>query len=259
MSFRNKTVVITGASSGIGRRLALAYAREGARVGITARRVELLETLSQEIRQAGGTVAAVPADVTNREGLISAIQQLANELGPVDLLIANAGVGYTTGADPMNVPGVEQTMKVNFLGVVYAFEAVLPEMLKRKSGQLVAISSMAAYKGLPGAAAYCASKSAVSAYLESLRIELYGSGVYITTVCPGFIETPMTARNPRPMPFLMSPEEAAHTIMRAIRLRKGVYNFPWVMRILMELTRWAPDRFIKKRVPVTAANPNAPQ
>ena len=154
----------------------------------------------------------------------------------------------------MNVPGVEHMTKVNYLGVVYAFEAVLPSMLERKSGHLVAISSLAAYKGLPGAAAYCATKAAVKNYCEALRIELRDRGVAVTCVCPGFVTTPMTAKNDSPMPLIMSADSAAQRILRALARRKKVYDFPWPMRLLMWLSTWAPDGFIAKRVPISASS-----
>ena len=252
MSWTNKVAVVTGASSGIGQALAVALAAHGARVGVTARRADRLAALVAEVRAKGGTIEAAPADIEDRQAVLTAVRGLAEKLGPVDLLIANAGVGYGTGADPMNVPGVEQMTRVNFLGTVYAFEAVMADLLARRSGHLVAVSSLAAYKGLPGSAAYCATKAAVKSYCESLRIELYGKGVAVTCVCPGFIDTPMTVNNPKPMPFLMTADAAADRILKALERRPGVYDFPKAMRALMWLSRWAPDRVIAKRVPVTA-------
>jgi short-subunit dehydrogenase len=153
-----------------------------------------------------------------------------------------------TGAANLNVDAVERIVRVNFLGLVYAVEAVLPGMIDRRRGHVVGISSMAAFKGLPGAAAYCASKAAVNAYLESLRIELRGSGVAVTCVCPGFVRTPMTANNP-PMPFLVEPAAAAERILRGLRRRPKVYAFPRRMAVLMRLTRWLPDWVIGRVVP----------
>ena len=256
MSFAGKTAVITGASSGIGRALAVALAAQGARVGVTARRADRLAVLVADVRAAGGTIEAAPADVADRPALLAAVNELAAKLGPVDLLVANAGVSDRTGADPMNVPGVERMTRVNFLGVVYSFEAVMADMHARRSGHLVAIASMAAYKGLPGAAGYCATKAAVRAYCESLRIELHGTGVAVTCVCPGFVATEMTATNTHPMPFLMAADRAARRVLRALERRPAVYDFPRRMRALMWLSKWAPDRFIKRRVPdMVAANP----
>jgi short-subunit dehydrogenase len=250
MSFANRTAVITGASSGIGRALATALAARGARVGVTARRAELLGELVREVRAAGGTIEAAPADVADRVAIESAISALCEKLGPADLLIANAGVGVSSGVGPHHVEVVEQTMRVNFLGVVYAFDAVLDGMLSRGSGHLVAVSSLAAFKGLPGSAAYCASKAAVNAYCEGLRIELRPRGVAVTAVCPGFVATPMTESNARPMPMLMRPDEAARRILVALRRKPAVFAFPWPMRVLMEVAKWAPDAAIAKRVPM---------
>jgi short-subunit dehydrogenase len=243
----NLTAVVTGASSGIGRALAVALARQGVRVGAVARRADLLAQLAEEVRAAGGTIETAVADVGDRAGLAAAIQGLERVLGPTDLLIANAGVGGDTGAVEMNVPVVERVLRVNFLGVVYAIESVLPGMIARRSGHVVGISSIAAFKGLPGAAAYCASKSAVNAYLEGLRIELRAHGVAVTAVCPGFVRTPMVAKNP-PMPFLMEPDAAAARILRALRRKPAVYAFPWPMKLLIRFARWAPDWFVAHRV-----------
>ncbi len=255
MNYRGKTILITGASSGIGQALAKELAGQGAKVGAIARRAELLEKLAGEIRSNGGTIETALADVANREELHAAIQQLLAKLGPVDLLIANAGVGVYSGADPLNVPGVELMMRVNYLGVVYAFEAVLPGMLARGSGHLAAVSSLAAYKGLPGSAGYCASKAAVSLYCEGLRIELAPRGVAVTTICPGFVRSEMTAKNVQPMPFMLDAEAAAKRIANALKKRTKVYNFPWIMYRLMRSTRFMPDRMIRKRLMGGPAKP----
>jgi short-subunit dehydrogenase len=165
-------------------------------------------------------------------------------------MIANAGVGLASGVGPGHVEAVERMMRVNFLGVVYSFAAVTESMLARRAGHLVAVSSLAAYKGLPGSAGYCASKSAVNGYCEGLRIELRPKGVAVTCVCPGFIDTPMTRTNPKPMPFLMTPDEAARRIVTALRRKPAVFDFPWPMRLLMWAAKWAPDWFIARKVPV---------
>jgi short-subunit dehydrogenase len=248
MSYANRTVLITGASSGIGRALAKLLAAKGSRVGVTARRADLLDDLVREARTAGGTIEAAVADVADRAAITAGIHQLEEKLGPTDLLIANAGVGLPSGAGPDHVAAVERMMRVNLLGVVYAFDAVTAGMLARKSGHLVAVSSMAAYKGLPGSAGYCASKAAVNAYCEGLRIELRPRGVAVTCVCPGFIDTPMTVNNPRPMPFLMTPDEAARRIVSALRRKPAVFNFPLPMRGLMWLSKWVPDWYIARQV-----------
>jgi short-subunit dehydrogenase len=239
--FAGQVAVVTGASSGIGRALAKALAAEGARVGLVARRREALEQLAAEIGQAGGSAVVAPADVGERESVVPAIREVAVRLGPVDLLVANAGVGAPTLLEPFNVADVEKMFRVNTLGVVYAVEAVLPEMLRRGRGHLAAVSSLAAYKGLPGESAYCGSKAAVNAFMEGLRIQLRGKGVAVTTICPGFVKTPMTSVNDFAMPFVISADEAARRIVGALRRRVKVFNFPWQTTLMMKLTRWLPD------------------
>src|SRR5262249_43999283 len=233
--------ILTGASSGIGLALAKELARDGYRLGLVARRREPLESLAAEIKQAGGVADFENADVTDRPALLAAIHKLAERLGPVDLLVANAGAGVPTDLEPMNVPEVEQMIRVNLFGVIYAIEAVLPDMLKRKRGHLAAVSSLAAYKGFPGQAGYCSSKAAGKMYLESLRLQLRSKGIAVTTICPGFVKTPMTAAHKFPMPFLLEPDEAARRVARALRRKTKVYNFPWPMARLVKFCYWVPD------------------
>jgi short-subunit dehydrogenase len=241
MPFANQVAVITGASSGIGWELAKALAARGSAVGLLARRRDKLEALAGEIIAAGGRAAVAVANVAERRETVSAIHQLRDQLGPVDLLIANSGVGLPTGLEPMNMDQVDNMIRVNYLGVVYAIEAVLPDMLKRGRGHLSAVSSLASYKGMPGESGYCSSKAAVNTYMEGLRIQLRNRGVAVTTICPGFIRTPMTDVNPFKMPFLMNADRAAQLILRALERKKKVYNFPWQTTLLMKLTRWLPD------------------
>jgi short-subunit dehydrogenase len=259
MSFANQVAVITGASSGIGWALARRLAAEGCKVGLLARRLEKLEVLAQEIRDAGGTAAVAAADVQDREQALEAVKQVATQLGPVDLMIANAGVGMPTLVEPMNVTDIEQMIRVNILGVVYALEAALPSMLQRGRGHLAAVSSLAAYKGLPGESAYCASKAAVNAFMESLRIQLRGRGIAVTTICPGFVLTPMTEINEFRMPFVMSADAAARRIVRALHRRRKVYNFPWQLSLLMKVTRWLPDWVLARTMQKYNENPPFPK
>ncbi len=240
-AFNGRSAVVTGASSGIGRSLAKALAARGSRVGLIARRRALLDGIVEEVRASGGTASAATADVGDREELRRAIAELAEVNGPADLLIANAGVGVPTTLNPINMDAVEETIRVNVLGVIYAIDAVLPAMLARGSGQIAAVSSLAAYRGLPGESAYCASKAAVSSYLEGLRVQVRGRGIAVTTLCPGFVTTAMTAPNDFAMPFVLDPDEAAARMLRAVARRRKVYNFPWQTAALMKLARWAPD------------------
>jgi short-subunit dehydrogenase len=236
-----RVAIVTGASSGIGWALAKELAREGYAVGLLARRREPLEQLANEIRASGGQAEFEPADIIDRIATLEAIHRLCERLGPADLLAACAGAGVETNIEPMNVEDVERMMRVNLFGVVYAIEAVLPDMLKRGRGHVAAVASLAAYKGFPGQGGYCASKAAVKIYLESLRMQLRGRGIDVTCICPGFVKTPMTDAHPFRMPFLMGPEDAARRIARALRKKTKVFNFPWAMSRLVKFTYWVPD------------------
>ena len=225
--FSGRVAIVTGASSGIGWELARQLAAAGASVGLIARRKDKLQSLAEIIRPAGGVATVVPADVADREQVERAVGQVREALGPIDLLIASAGLGMPTLLDPVNVDEVEAMIKVNLLGVIYAFSAVLPEMLRRRSGHLAAVSSLAGYTTMPGESGYCASKAAVNAYLTGLRGHLRGRGISVTTFCPGFVATPMTADSPFWMPGLLTAEEAATRMLRALERGRKVYNFPW--------------------------------
>ena len=185
--------------------------------------------------------------MSERSQTLAAIHELAARLGPVDLLVANAGVGAPTVLEPFNFHDVEKMFQVNVLGVLYAIEAVLPSMLHRRCGHLAAVSSLAAYKGLPGESGYSASKAAVNNYLEGLRIQLREHNIAVTTICPGFVRTPMTAVNDFKMPFLLEADDAARRIVRALQRRKKVFNFPWrIASLLMKLTAWLPDWIVAR-------------
>jgi short-subunit dehydrogenase len=259
MSFAGQVAIITGASSGIGWALAHALAAEGCKVGLVARRREQLAALAGEIEKRGVTSAFAVADVAERGQTVAAIREVAVRLGPVDLLIANAGIGAPTTVEPFNVGDVEKMFRVNVLGVVYSLEAVLPEMLARRRGHLAAISSMAAYKGLPGESGYTSSKAAVNVFMEGLRIQLRGKGIAVTTICPGFVKTPMTEVNEFKMPWLLTAEEAARRIVGALKRKRKVYNFPWQMALLMKLTRWAPDWLLDRLMHTYNENPPFPK
>jgi short-subunit dehydrogenase len=257
-TFANQVAVVTGASSGIGWELARELARAGCKVGLVARRREKLQGLAGEITAAGGTAAVAAADVGDRAQTVAAVREIADRLGPVDLLVANAGVGMPTLPDPLNVDDVEAMFRVNVLGVVYAVEAVLPEMLRRGRGHLAAVSSLGSYKGLPGESGYCASKAAVNVFMEGLRIQLRDCGIAVTTICPGFILTPMTEINKFHMPWLLQADEAARRIVRALRRRRKVYNFPWQTALLMKLTAWLPDWIVARAMHDYNENPPLP-
>jgi short-subunit dehydrogenase len=240
MRIDSRVAVVTGASSGIGAELARQMAALGVRVGLTARRAEALEALAQEIRAKGGTAAVAPADATDPAALRAAIGGLAGTLGPIDLLIANAGLGLDTPVDRFSAETVEQMVRVNLIAAAYAIEAVLPEMLRSGRGHIVGISSLAGYRGLPGTAGYSATKAGLTALLEGLRVELRGRGIAVTTVHPGYVRTPMTAGAKHPQPFLMEVEPAARVILKGIAARRRDVAFPWPAATFMALVRLMP-------------------
>ncbi len=243
-AFAGRSAVITGASSGIGRSMALLLARQGCRVGLIARRRSALDEVAGQIRADGGVAAPAVADVGDRDQVHRAFADLADALGPADLVIANAGVGIPTTLEPVNIEAVEETIRVNLMGVIYTIEAALPAMLARDAGRIAAVSSLAAYAGMPGESAYCASKAAVNAYLDCLRIQVRSRGIAVSTICPGFIRTPMTAGNSFAMPFALDADRAADRIVRAIRRRAKVYDFPWQTALMSKAARWVPDRLL---------------
>jgi len=234
-------VIITGASTGIGAALALEYGRRGHKVGLVARRAALLEEVSAQITTAGGTVAWVAADVTRRSDLADAIAQIEAKLGPCDLLVANAGMGEPTPAHKVQIDTMERILDLNIKGVLFAIGAVLPGMVARKSGHIAAVSSVAGFRGLPGTGAYSASKACVTTLLESFRVDLKRHGIAVTSINPGFIKTPMTAKNKFPMPFLITAAQAATVIANGLERRRGELTFPFPMKVLMHLARILPN------------------
>jgi short-subunit dehydrogenase len=238
--------------------MAKTLAGAGARVGLIARRMAALEELAGEIRQDGGVAEFAEADVSDRHRLRQAVEELARVIGPVDLMIANAGVGVPTTLEPVNIEVVEETIRVNVLGVIYAIDAVLPSMLARKTGQIAAISSLAAYKGMPGESAYCASKAAVNAYMEALRVQARGRGLTISTICPGFIRTPMTSTMTF-MPFALTADQAAERIVRALARKVKVYNFPRRTAAMMWIARQLPDWLLALAFQDHLENPPMPE
>jgi short-subunit dehydrogenase len=231
---------VTGASSGLGMGLALRLAREGYSVGLSARREAQLEDVALRIREAGGRAEIYPCDVSNREQVLEAIGQCQEELGPVDLLVANAGVSINTRVDSFDLDAVERVIKTNLLGAIYATAGVLPGMLERGRGHLVAVSSLAGFAGLPMGAAYSASKGGMINFFESLRIDLRGSGVDVTVITPGFVRTPMTDHNRHRMPFLMDLDPAVEEMFRAIRKRKKSLAFPRPLSFIAWSARFLP-------------------
>ena len=229
----NKVVLITGASSGIGKGVALEIAARGAHLGLLARREELLNEIVDEARAKGVKAIAVAADVRDAKAVREAADRVRDELGPIDMLIANAGIGTTDHALRLTPEHAANVININVLGAINSVSAVLPEMVERKRGRLVAISSLAAYRGLAKSAAYCASKAALSSYFESLRIDLRDSGVGVTIIYPGFIKTPLTSGRAAKMPYLMELDVGVKKIVSAIEREKKSYAFPWQLATIV--------------------------
>lgn len=247
MNWKNKTIFLTGASSGIGEALAIALAKKGAILGLLARRKELLEKLKEDCEKVGGTARVFPCDVTNEDAVQAAVNEFIHEFEHIDILIANAGIGgnnkETRALQPL---AVKKVIDINLLGAVNSVHAVLPQMLKRGRGHLVAISSLAGFRGLPKSAAYSASKAAMTAFFESVRLDVKHLGIDVTIIQPGFIRTPLTAGREAKMPFLMDLSDAVPLFIRAIEKKKRFAAFPWqlatVVRAGKLMPAWLYDR-----------------
>ncbi len=230
-------VFITGASSGLGAALAQHYAAQGASLGLVGRRAEALHQVSQPF----GNCACYPLDVRDSAAMQAAAADFMQRFGTPDIVIAAAGISVgtlTEFADDLTV--FKTVMDINVLGMVTTFQPFIVAMRKQGSGVLAGIGSVAGIRGLPGGSAYSASKAAAITYLESLRVELKGSGVAVTTVNPGYIVTPMTAVNPYPMPFILRVEVAATKTARAIARRRRYVTLPWQMALVAKLLRLLP-------------------
>ncbi len=239
IDWTEQVVLITGASSGIGRALALELGRRGAALGLLARRAETLQKLAREVEAVGGRAFTLPADVQDAIAVRAAADELRARCGRIDVLIANAGVAGESSAE-FDAANVARVVNINVLGAAQSVAAVLPEMKAHGHGQLVAISSLAAYRGLPKSAAYCASKAALTALFESLRLDLHGTGVAVSIIHPGFIKTPLTAGRKASMPYLMELDDATNKIVRAIERRRPRYAFPWQLASIVRLARLMP-------------------
>ena len=246
-------ILITGASSGIGASLSIELARRGYAVGVVARREAELIELVEQIRADGGVAEWATADVAEPESLTKAVAHLEHHLGPVDVMVANAGISGRNDTSAPDLSKIRRVMEVNFYGAIHSAQAVLPGMCERGQGHLVVVSSVAGFRGLPKSSAYSSSKAAITTYWESQRVELAGRGILCTTVNPGYIKTPLTDKNNHPMPFIISAEKAAKIMADGILARRKVITFPWRMKFVMALMRvlpvWLYDRLMAKAGP----------
>lgn len=231
-------VVVSGASGGLGLALARHYLARGATVAAMARRGGLLQSLSEEFP---GQVFYYALDVRDSPSLQHAANDFIARTGVPDVVIANAGVSVGTLTEEAgDLEAFQQVMDVNMLGMVKTFQPFVAAMRTARRGSLVGIASVAGFRGLPGASAYSASKAAAISYLESLRVELRGSGVKVVTICPGYIRTPMTSVNPYAMPFILDADEAARRVARAIARQTAFSVIPWQMGLAGRIFKWLP-------------------
>ena len=233
------TVLLTGAAHGIGRATALALAAGGSRLALLDRDSGPLDEATVAARRAGSPqVEQATADVRDRDAVQDAVKRLMKGVGPIDVLVACAGIGNISNSIDLDTAGLRKILEVNVLGVAHAIEAVLPAMYARGRGHIVGLASVAAYRGMPWMPAYSASKAALANYLEGLRPGLKRRGVTITTVYPGFVATGLTAGTPFRKPVkMLTPEQAATHLVRAIERRPRDCVFPLSAALGMGLLR----------------------
>ena len=232
-----RRVFITGASSGIGAALARHYAAQGTQLGLTGRDPARLQQVAAPLPDCRSYLL----DVRDAEALRHAAADFMQQYGVPDIVIANAGVSRGTLTEfAEDEPAFQAVFDTNVMGLVHTFQPFIQGMKARGSGSLVGIASVAGLRGLPGAGAYSASKAAAISYLESLRVELQGAGIHVTTLCPGYIKTPMTDVNTYPMPFMLEADVAAAMMARLIDKKRRYAILPWQMAIVGRLMKLLP-------------------
>lgn len=236
-----KIVFITGASSGIGEYVAYEYAKQGATIGLAARRKELLEKVSAKCEELGGKTIICETDVTNQSATKMVIDDFISKSGGIDIVIANAGISGKIELDNGNSAEINRMLSTNILGVTNTVIPVLPTMLKQQSGRVVVLSSIAGFRGLPGRSGYSASKAAVRFMANSWRSSFVRDSISFTTICPGFINTNMTNKHKYHMPFLMNVDIFAKKMVNAIEKKKKTYIVPWQWRFAIPIIRVVPE------------------
>ncbi len=231
---------ITGASSGLGRALALRMARDGWQVVASARRAEALDELVRDAAGSKGTLKALPLDVTDQTAVAAAVRTIETEIAPIKLAVFNAGSHQAVRAASFDGKAFRSLIELNLMGTVNCLEAVLPAMIERRAGQIAVVASLAGYRGLPTSSAYGLTKAGLINMVEALKPELDGLGIQMQIVNPGFVRTPLTDRNPNPMPFLMEDEDAAEAFYRGLRSNRFEIVFPWRFAALLKVLRCLP-------------------
>jgi len=252
-SYRGLNAIVTGASSGIGKLLALRFAREGAHVALVARRAPELEAVAEQIRAAGGTALVLPCDVADRQQVFATAGAARERLGPIDVLVNNAGYGHHRPFLEWDLDDMERLMQVNFLGTLYWTKAVLPEMVERRRGWLVFMASVAGKIGVPDESVYAASKFATVGLAEAISIEIEDANVHVLTVCPGTIRTPFfDAEALERMPpvakrSMVDPEGLIDAIMKALASGKRELTYPRPIAAAYVTKAIAPE-FLRRNV-----------
>jgi short-subunit dehydrogenase len=244
MNFKNSIILITGASSGIGYQLAKDLVREGAKLALLSRRIELLDSLANDLKDQS-IIHSYRCDVTNKVEVAETISKVKEVFGKIDIAIINSGVAFRSSVLDYKSEEAEKTFNTNVLGAVYCIEQLLPDFISEKRGTIVGISSLGDGKGFPKSGFYSASKAAFTILLESLRIELKKYNVYVVTVKPGFVKTAMTDKNEFKMPFLMSVEEGSRIILDGLRKDKRIIEFPWQTTLGAKILRMLPTRWFE--------------
>jgi short-subunit dehydrogenase len=250
MNLHGARVWVTGASSGIGAAVVPVLAARGARVAVSARRADLLESLAAGWRRGGAEILVAPVDVTDRSGVIAAVRSIEATWGGIELALLNAGGHRPPEGAGFDASQFVDVMTVNYFGVLYGIEAVLPGMLERGRGHIAGVASLSGYRAIPTTAAYGASKAALIHALESIRFDLEPLGITVTVINPGFIRTPLTDRNRFRMPFLMDVERAAAIIVAGLERDRKEIHFPRVFSSMLKLARILPfpvyERIIRR-------------
>ena len=235
-----QNILITGGSSGIGEALALHYASTGTHLCLTGRNADRLETVAETCRGQGAVVRVERLDVTDAQAMADLIQDLDSDESPLNLVIANAGISGGTAGGMETTTQAQKIFDVNVSGVLNTVHPAIEVMRPRKTGQIAIISSLAGFRGFPGAPAYSAGKAAVKAYDEALRGALRRDGIAVNVVCPGFVKSRITDANAFPMPFIMEGEKAARIIADGLQRNRTLIAFPWQMHLIMAFLAMLP-------------------
>lgn len=239
---KNRIAVVTGASSGIGRATAIAMAKQGARIALVARNVDKLNETAEKVHQFGGETLIYPADITHRDEVERAMKDVLHRWGYIDILVANAGQYIRSPIKNLDMTAMVRSMDINFWGQLYAILAVLPHMLQRKKGHIIIVATVDAKKGLPLDAPYVAAKFAMSGFADVFRQELHGSGVRVTTIFPGRVDTPMIEHLKVPwISAKISAERVAEAIVKCIFKNKAEVIIPTQAKALCYLQTFSPQ------------------